>query len=487
MENIYAQMAARTGGNIYIGVVGPVRTGKSTLIKRIMEKLVIPAICDPYRAERARDELPQSGSGKTIMTSEPKFVPEEAVEICPDGAVTLRVRMIDSVGYMVDGAVGAEEDGVPRMVTTPWFSHEIPMTEAAELGTKKVMEDHCCLGLVVTTDGTVTDIDREDYLQAEERSIRDMAATGKPFLVIVNSKDPQGTAAFQTAEHIQKNYGLTPAVLDCQALEEADISGLLTKLLYAFPLDRVLVHLPRWLDALEPDHPVKETLYHALLTHTGQIRSLSQVREGLAPVAELEQVTELQIRTIDPGSGTAVCSIALPRSIFYELVSQRTGIGISDDGSLLTVLTDLSKAKKEYDAISDALSAVRATGYGIVTPEASDIALAQPQLLRRGGSCGISLKATAPSIHMIRVDIDAQISPTVGDEQQSKELLDYLSSQEPEALWQSNIFGKSVYELIREGLNTKLNGTSDEVRAKFRGSLSRIVNEGANGLICLIL
>ena len=284
MENIYADIAARTGGNIYIGVVGPVRTGKSTLIKRIMEQLVIPNIQDPYRAERARDELPQSGSGKTIMTSEPKFVPEEAVEISPDGAAKLRVRMIDSVGYMVDGAVGAEEDGLPRMVTTPWYDYEIPMTEAAELGTKKVMDEHCSIGIVVTTDGTITDIPRSDYVTAENRAIEDMLATGKPFLVVVNSKYPGGEAAKTVAQHIRDHFGLTPFIADCQAMETQDISDMVGALLYAFPMQDLRIYLPRWMDALEWTHPVKARLQETLLNLTQQISTLPTM-ERLASAA----------------------------------------------------------------------------------------------------------------------------------------------------------------------------------------------------------
>ena len=487
MENIYADIAMRTGGNIYIGVVGPVRTGKSTLIKRIMEQLVIPAIEDPYRRERARDELPQSGSGKTIMTSEPKFVPEEAVEISPDGKTLLRVRLIDSVGYMVDGAVGAEEDGVPRMVTTPWYDHEIPLTDAAELGTKKVMEEHCSIGIVVTTDGSITDIPRSDYLIAEQRAIRDMMATGKPFLVIVNSRDPGSEQAKAVKDSIYNEFGVDAVITDCQALDAAGINGLLEKILCAFPLNQLQVFLPRWIDALENSHPVKEALYEALLQRANEIAALGQAEGSLMKLRELEHVLDFNIRGVDLGTGTVRCALTFPETLFYEILSAKAGMPIENDAQLLSMLTELSAVKEEYDKISDALIAVMATGYGVVMPTAGEMKLEKPEILRKGGAFGVKLKAGAPSIHMIRVDIDTEISPMVGDEKQSQDLISFLSGESPEKLWQSNIFGKSVYELIREGLNAKLMGTPEDVRAKFRGSLTRIVNEGATGLICLIL
>ena len=487
MENIYADIAARTGGNIYIGVVGPVRTGKSTLIKRIMEELVIPCIEDPYRQERARDELPQSGSGKTIMTSEPKFVPEEAVEISPDGTARVRIRMIDSVGYMVDGAVGAEEDGQPRMVTTPWFDHEIPMTEAAELGTKKVMDGHCSIGLVVTTDGTVTDIPRSDYAAAERRAITDMQATGKPYLVIINSRNPGADEAKAIRDNLKKEFGIDAMIADCQALSREDIGQLLKALLYAFPMKELRVHLPRWIDALEWEHPVKSALYEALLQRAGEISTLAQAEPSLAKLKELENVLDFSIRNVDLATGTVSCALGFPEALFYEILSARAGMPIRNDGELLNLLTELSVVKSEYDKISDALSSVKATGYGVVMPTAEEMKLETPEIVRKNGTFGVKLKAGAPSIHMIRVDIDTEINPMVGDEKQSQDLISYLSGEEPDKLWQSNIFGKSVYEMIQEGLTAKLVRMPNDVRNKFRGTLCRIVNEGATGLICLIL
>ncbi len=487
MDNIYERLATRTGGNIYVGIVGPVRTGKSTMIKRIMEELVIPGIDDPYRKERARDELPQSGSGKTIMTAEPKFVPEEAVEISPDGTAKLRVRMIDSVGYMVDGAVGATEDGIPRMVTTPWYDYEIPMTEAAELGTKKVMDEHCTIGLVVTTDGTVTDIPRKDYIDAENRAIQDMKATGKPFLVIINSRYPTGEAAKSVKEAIFNTHGIDATIADCQALTREDIGDLLTDLLYAFPMGELQIHLPRWMDALEPEHPVKANLFAALLEQAQNIHCLGQAQSALAPLKDLDQVLDFTIRDIDLATGTISCALSFPETLFYEILSAKAGITIQTDAELLKLLTELSAIKREYDKISDALSQVKATGYGVVMPTAEEMTMQTPELLRKNGAFGVKLKAGAPSIHMIRVDIDTEISPMVGGEKQSQDLITYLTGEDPQKLWESHIFGKSVYDLIQDGLTAKVIRMPDDVRSKFRGSLTRIVNEGATGLICLIL
>lgn len=488
--NIYQEIAARTGGDIYIGVVGPVRTGKSTLVKRVMEELVIPNIDDAFRKERARDELPQSGSGKTIMTAEPKFVPEEAVEISPDGTARLRVRMIDSVGYMIPGAVGATEEGQPRMVATPWYDHEIPMTEAAELGTKKVMEDHCSIGLVVTTDGTITDLPRSDYEQAEARAIRDMQATGKPFLVVVNSADPQGAAAQEICRTLTQSWNVSCVAANCLKLGQSGLQSLLSGLLYAFPMEELQVYLPRWMDALEYDHPLKAGLYGALKEAAEHITSLDRAEEAVGALAQAENVTGAVLRSIDLGTGTVVCALEFPEHLYFDILSQRTGFDIPGQGELMELLTQLAGVKREYDKISAALDSVRATGYGVVMPTSDEMHLEVPEIVRKGSAYGVKLKASAPSIHMLRVDIDTEISPMVGDEKQSQELLSFLTGEyegSPEKLWESNIFGKSVYELVSDGLTAKLLKLPEDVREKFRGSLNRIVNEGASGLVCLIL
>lgn len=490
MSNLYENIAERTGGNIYIGVVGPVRTGKSTFIKRLMEELVIPNIDDLYQRERAKDELPQSGSGRTIMTAEPKFVPEEAVQITPDGTATLSVRLIDSVGYMVDGAIGATEDGRPRMVTTPWYDYELPMTEAAELGTKKVMDDHCTIGIVVTTDGSITDIPRADYLQAEERAIRDMQATGKPFVVLVNSRDPKGNDAQALSEYLSKTYGVSSMTADCQAMQESDFRKLLTELLYAFPIRELRVFLPPWVQALEQEAPLKQAVYRKLLEAAEGITRLAQAEEMLQTLTQLDEVSRCRIEKIDLGTGTITCKPEFHEGLFYQILGQRTGFEIENDGQLLRLLTTLAEVKKEYDKISSALEEVRATGYGIVMPTSGEMHLETPEIVRKGSAYGVKLKASAPSIHMMRADIQTEISPMVGDEQQSEDLVKYLLGEyegNTEKLWQSNIFGKSVFELVNEGLTTKLRRMPEDARYKIKDALTKIINEGANGLICLLL
>jgi stage IV sporulation protein A len=373
------------------------------------------------------------------------------------------------------------------MVTTPWFDHEIPMTEAAELGTKKVMEDHCSIRLVVTTDGSIADIPRKDYIMPERRAIRDMQATGKPFLVIVNSRNPRSAEATQVKEQIKQEFHLDAHICDCQSLDAAGIGELLRQVFYRFPLHEIHVTLPRWMDALDAEHPVKSALYAALLERAENIRTLAEAEEALAPLGMLESVQDYYYKGIDLGSGTVSCVLTFPEEMFYEILSAKSGMIIRTDAELLHQLTELAKVKREYEKVSTALSSVMATGYGVVMPTMEQMKLETPELLKKGGSFGVRLKAGAPSIHMMRVDVDTEIAPLVGDEKQSQDLIRHLSGAEPEKLWESNIFGKSVYELLRDGLNTKVQRLPEEVRGKFRGTLSRIVNEGATGLVCLIL
>lgn len=487
--NLYEDMAQRTGGDVYIGVVGPVRTGKSTFVKRVMETLVIPHIENVYQRERARDELPQSASGRTIMTAEPKFVPEEAVTISPDGKATLSVRMIDSVGYLIPGAIGAEEEGNPRMVTTPWFPQEISMQEAAELGTKKIMEEHCSTGIVITTDGTITDIPAEDYREAEARSIRDMQATGKPYVVLLNSTDPDGAEAQARRAEIEAEYGATCLAVNCLTMEEPALREILASLLYAFPVTEVQVYLPRWMEALPVEHPVKAELYEAMRKSAGEISTLRQAEPALEALGTLGNVERVEMRAVEPGSGIVSCAVILPDALYYQILSERSGFPVEDDRALMALLEELAAVKRQYDKVSTALEQVRATGYGIVMPTPDEMRLEVPQIVRRGSNYGVRLKASAPSIHMLRADIETEINPIVGDEKQSKELLQYLLSEyegDTEKLWSSNIFGKSVYELVNEGLSGKLKKMPEEARMKLQATLSRIINEGSSGLLCII-
>ena len=489
-RTIYEQIAERTDGGVYIGVVGPVRTGKSTFVKRFMEQLVLPNIENVYRRERAKDELPQSGSGKTIMTSEPKFVPEEAVEISPDGKSRLSVRLIDTVGYMVDGAMGAEEDGAPRMVTTPWFEEPIPMTQAAELGTKKVMEEHSSIGIVLTTDGTVTDIPRQDYVQAEQRAITDMKATGKPFLVLVNSEQPDGQAAQALREQLAEQYGVHAVCVNCLTMTVQEILGILTQLLYEFPVSELRFFLPGWVTALPAEHPLKTTLYEAMRQSAANISRLSEAEPAVRKLLELEQVEDFAVRDVDLGSGILSCVLTFPEKLFYQVLSEESGFPVENDGELLELLESLSAAKREYDRIAPALEQVRATGYGIVMPSAEEMHLEVPQIVRKNGNYAVKLQASAPSIHMMRADIRTEISPMVGDEKQSEDLIHYLLGEyegNTEKLWESNIFGKSLFELVNEGLSAKLKRMPEDARMKLKNSLTRIINESSGGLICIIL
>ena len=491
MENkIYEDIAHRTEGDIYIGVVGPVRTGKSTFIKRFMETMVIPGIDNVYRKERARDELPQSGSGRTIMTAEPKFVPEEAVELTLEDGGSFSVRLIDCVGYMVPGAVGQMEDDAPRMVTTPWFDHEIPMTEAAEIGTRKVIAEHSTIGIVITTDGTITDIGREDYLEAEERVIRELKELGKPFLILVNSAYPEAPRAQAIRADLAARYDVTCMAVNCLELDEADMVGIIKGVLYEFPIKELDLFLPPWVDALPYDHPIKAELYASVREGAAQLRRIRDVDGSIQAIGQCESISRASVTSIDLGSGLAAAELDLPRRLFYDTLSAQSGFTIADDGDLMNLLTGLAKIKSEYDKVASALEEVRNTGYGIVIPSPEELVLEEPEIVKQGGRYGVRLKASAPSIHMIRADIETEVSPIVGNEKQSEDMVDYLL-QEFEGntgkIWQSNIFGKSFHELVSEDLQTKLKRMPEDARGKLRETLQRILNEGTGGLICIIL
>jgi len=489
-RSIYAQIADRTDGTVYIGVVGPVRTGKSTFIKRFMEQLVLPNIENVYERERATDELPQSGSGRTIMTAEPKFVPNEAARISPDGKTTLQVRLIDSVGYMIPGAVGDTEDGKPRMVTTPWASEELPMAQAAELGTKKVMEDHSSIGVVVTTDGTVTDIPREDYREAEARAIADMQKTGKPFVVVVNTQDAKRGQADAICARIRAEYGVQALTMDCAVMQTQDIARLLEAVMYAFPVEELRFFLPSWVRALPDDSPVKTALYDAMREQAGKLTKIAQAEPAMKELLKLAQVQSFAVTDVDLGTGTITAELSVPESLFYELLSQKTGLEIAGELDLMQILTELAAEQQEYARVKSAMEQVRATGYGIVMPDPSELHLDKPEIVRKGSSYAVHLKASAPSIHLMRANIETELSPIVGDEQQSDELIKYLLGEyegDTEKLWQSNIFGKSLYDLVTEGLNTKIQRMPEDARQKLTRTLARMINENTGGMICILL
>ena len=490
LTSIYQDIAQRTAGDIYIGVVGPARTGKSTFIKRFMETMVIPNIDDEFRRQRARDELPQSGSGRTVMTAEPKFVPEEAVEIAMEGGGAFSVRLIDCVGYLIPGAVGQLEDDLPRMVHTPWFPEEIPMAEAAEIGTRKVIAEHSTIGIVVTTDGSIADIPREDYLEAEERVIRELQELGKPFIVLLNSSNPSGDRAEAIARDIASRYEVKCVPVNCLTLEEEDVAAILKAVLYEFPMQELDLYLPPWVDALPDGHPIKAGLYQAIRESTAQLHHIREVEDMVGALGQSEHISEARVTALDLGTGVAAATLGLPRELFYQTLSEQSGFSVSDDGDLMSLLTRLSAVKAEYDKVAGALKDVRETGYGIVVPGIDELTLEEPEIMKQGGRYGVRLKASAPSIHMIRADIETAVSPIVGNEKQSEDMVNYLLQEfegDTSKIWQSNIFGRSFHELVSEDLQTKLKRMPEDARKKLRETLERINNEGSGGLICIIL
>lgn len=489
-QSIYQDIATRTAGDIYIGVVGPARTGKSTFIKRFMETMVLPNIADSYRRERARDELPQSGSGRTVMTAEPKFVPEEAVEIAMEGGGAFSVRLIDCVGYLVPGAVGQFEDDQPRMVRTPWFPEEIPMAEAAEIGTRKVIAEHSTIGIVVTTDGSITEIPRDAYLEAEERVIAELKELGKPFLLLLNSARPDSDSAQQLRADLAEKYDVTCMAVNCLELSQRAVTEIIRSVLYEFPAEELRLFLPDWVDALPAEHPIKEEVFTAIRGAMGNLRRIRDVRPVVEEIGRCERLTGADITAMQLGSGCCSAKLDLPRSLFYETMTEQTGFPIRDDGELMKLLGNLAGLKAEYEKVAAAMEEVRATGYGIVIPNQNELELEEPEIIRQGGRYGVRLRAKAPSIHMIRADIQAEVSPIVGSEKQSEDMLGFLLQEfegEPDKIWQSNIFGRSFHELINEDLATKLKHMPEDARQKMQQTLEKIINEGSGGLICIIL
>ena len=488
--NIYQDIAERSGGDVYIGVVGPVRTGKSTFIKRFMDLLVIPNIGNVYQAERTRDELPQSAAGRTIMTTEPKFIPNEAVAISLGDNASLKVRMIDCVGYIVNGSLGYIEEDTPRMVNTPWYDHPIPFYEAAEIGTKKVINEHSTIGLVVTTDGSITEIDRQDYVDAENRVIDELKAINKPFVILLNSVSPRSQNTQNLRSELERKHNVPVIAVNCEELNAEDINKIIETVLFEFPIREININIPGWVESLGKEHWLEKSVYDTVRTKIDGIEKIRHTRGLAEDLCECEYIKNAMIAGIDLGQGNVVMDVVMPDALFYKVLGEMSGFEIENEEKLIALIRDLAQVKAEYDKVSFALHEVREKGYGIVSPGTDELTLDEPKIVKQGGRFGVKLKASAPSIHMIRADIETEVSPIVGTEKQSEELVHYLLEEfetDPTKIWESNIFGKSLYELVNEGLHNKLSRMPDESRFKLKETLQRIINEGSGGLICIIL
>lgn len=489
-KDIYQDIAERTDGDIYIGVVGPVRTGKSTFIKRFMESFVIPNIDGEYKKERAIDELPQSAAGKTIMTTEPKFIPEDAIEINLGDNARFNVRMIDCVGYIVPSSLGYIENEVPRMVVTPWFEEEIPFNMAAEIGTQKVISEHSTIGLVITTDGSITDIPREEYAECEKRVVSELQEINKPFVVVMNCVDPTTKAVKELCQELSDEYNTPVIPLNCLDLSEDDISDIMTQILFAFPIKEINIDMAKWITGLKKGHWLKDELFSLIRKSAHDVSFVREAKIVSDEISECEYVNSVRITDIDLGKGSITINVDIDNSLFYRILGEETGIEITNESDLMPLLLELNRIKKEYDVIKPALDEVEATGYGIVMPSIDQLTLEEPEIIKQGGKYGVRLKASAPSIHLMKANINTTVSPSVGTERQSEELVMYLLEgfeENPTKIWESNIFGKSLHELVNEGLHNKVYKMPVDARGKLQETLERIINEGCGGLICFIL
>ena len=500
VREIYNDIALRSGGDIYIGVVGPVRSGKSTFINRFMESAVIPNIQGEYDRKRARDELPQSAQGKTVMTSEPKFVPDDAVTVSFGDGVTFRMRMIDCVGYMIPDALGLTENGEIRLVNTPWSNEPVPFEKAAEMGTKRVMQEHSSVGMLITSDGTVGEIPRSSYIEAEERIVKELKAVGKPFVLILNSSEPNSEKAESTAIELENKYNCPVALINCMELDLEDVESIMEMLLYEFPVTEIKVQSPQWLTALGREHKLSGDIIKCLRESAVNVKVLSDIRQFTKCLRNSlvdtifdgtpNEEINVDIISTDLSDGKVLIKVGLPLSMYYKTISDISGLLISDEAELIKTLLELSQAKAEYDKYKNAISSLESNGYGIVMPEINDLILDEPEVIRNSGAYGVKLKARAESIHMIKANIETEINPIVGTQDQAEEIIERMIREyedEPTKLWESNIFGKSIYELVNDGLEAKITHLSNESRKKLSDTLSRIVNESSNGLICILL
>ena len=488
--DLYKDIQCRTNGEIYLGVVGPVRSGKSTFIKRFMDVLVLPKMTDEHAKERTVDELPQSASGKSIMTTEPKFVPKEAAEIQLAKDVSVLVRLIDCVGYMVEGAMGHEENDKPRMVKSPWFDEEIPFDLAAETGTRKVIRDHSTIGIVVTTDGTISEIPRENYVPAEKRVIDELEALGKPFVILLNSTHPDAPGTKALAAEMEESYGRTVLPVSCLDLDEEQLGEILRRVLYEFPVRELDFALPRWVTMLDKGHWLQTEVYTAAMQLSGQIARMKDISDSGRAVLDCEAVENAALSGMDLADGIVRITVLLKPEVFYRVLSEQTGLEIGDEAGLMPCIIELAKAKRAYEKIRSAMEQVEATGYGIVMPSIDELSLEQPEIVRQGGRYGVRLEASAPSIHMMKAVIHTELSPIVGTEKQSEDLVQSLLKDfedDPVRLWESNIFGKSLHELVNDGLQNKLLHMPQEARGRLQETLERVINEGCTGLICILI
>ncbi|MBQ4598462.1 MAG: stage IV sporulation protein A [Clostridia bacterium] len=487
---IYDTIAKRTGGDIYIGVVGPVRTGKSTFIKQFMEKMILPNIEDEDARARARDELPQSASGKTVMTAEPKFIPENGVRLRTAGGMKMNIRMVDCVGYLVDGALGGEENGAPRMVNTPWSAEKMEFSAAAKLGTKKVMREHSTVGIVVTTDGSIGEIPRQSYAAAEAEILDEMQNSGKPFIILVNSTQPHSEEAQRLGRALEEKYGAAVALVNCMELSAEDIEGILSLLLLEFPISRIHIDLPAWICALQDGHPLRENIYRGALAAAEELEKVGEIRRAFSMGMGESVGAFFEDVETDLGTGEAVVKLSVPSEKYFAVLSELTGMHIENDAQLFDAFCTLSQAKAHYDRVAMALDEVERKGYGIVMPSVKELTLKEPQIVKQAGGYGVRLRAAAKSIHMIKADIEAEVNPIVGSEAQSEELVKSITaalSESPEKIWDTNMFGKSLYELVNEGLRQKLAHIPEDAQRRLSETLERVINEGSGGLICIIL